>query len=110
MPIQAEAAGDYEEVIVQRSEMSRNDGKLCQLQSAVDRIEECPRGGCPFWEPGTQVLEPGCAIERLGLPLELDRNPQLAYWLLFVRAGLDERREREERGRLGMQLPPGLHE
>jgi hypothetical protein len=52
------------------------------------------------------VLEPGCALERLGLPRELERNPQLAHWLLKVRARLDERREREEQRQFLMPLPP----
>jgi hypothetical protein len=84
--------------------------ELCHLDSAVDRIEECPESGCSFWEPSTAVLEPGCALERLGLPRELERNPQLAHWLLKVRARLDERREREEQRRFLMPLPPGLRD
>lgn len=95
---------------MQLSEITGDERKLCQLHLAAGRIEECPRDGCPFWEPDTEVLEPGCGIERLGLPFELGRNPQLAHWLLAVRAGLDERREREGRRRLRMELPPGLHD
>jgi hypothetical protein len=77
------------------------------VYSAVDRIEECAESGCSFWEPGTAVLEPGCALERLGLPVELERNPPLAHWRLKVRALLDEHREREEQRRFLMPLPPG---
>ena len=77
--------------------------ELCHLYSAVGRSEECPESGCSFWEPG-------CALERLGLPHELERNPQLAHWLLKVRARLDERREREEQRRFLMPLPPGLRD
>jgi len=84
--------------------------ELCHLYSAAGRIEECPKSGCSFWDPGTEVLEPGCALERLGLPRELARNPQLAQWLLKMRARLDEQREREEQGRFLMPLPPGLRD
>ncbi len=84
--------------------------ELCHLYLAAGRIEECPKSGCSLWESGTAVVEPGCALERLGLPRELERNPPLAHWLLKIRARLDEPREREEQGRLLMPLPPGLRD
>jgi hypothetical protein len=84
--------------------------ELCHLYSAEGRSEECLESGCSFWEPGTAVLEPGCALERLGLPRELERNPQLVHWLLKVRTRLDERHEREEQRQFLMPLPPGLRD
>ena len=84
--------------------------ELCHLYSAVGQSEECPESGCSFWEPGTAVLEPGCVLERLGLPCELERNPQLGNWLLKVRARLDEHRKREEQRQFLMPLPPGLRD
>jgi hypothetical protein len=87
----------------------QSDQRLCHLHYATGRIEQCPSDACAFWEPGTAVLRPGCAIERLGIPLELPRNPQLAHWLLDVRDRLEEQREVEDRRPL-LPLPPGLRD
>ena len=40
---------------------------LCSLSVAAGNDAECPRGWCAFWERGGAVVEPGCAIERLGV-------------------------------------------
>jgi hypothetical protein len=98
------------EVTVQFPDEPSGRSRICHLDFGAGRIAECPRDSCSFWETGTAVLEPGCAIERLGLPLELERNPALAHWLLKMRASLDDRHQRDERQRLLVPLPPGLHE
>jgi hypothetical protein len=67
--------------------------RLCMLEYAAGRIEECPRNGCPLWEPGGAVLEAGCMLERF-LPAE-DWTPELAArWLRIRREA-----ERAARGR-----------
>ena len=58
----------------------------CALQGAVGRAEHCPGATCPFWEDGGAIVEPGCAIERLGVNLS---SPQRAEQLLELRAQLD---------------------
>lgn len=87
-------------------------GVLCALQYAAGRIEACPGPACPFWEEGGAVVEPGCAIERLGLRVE--GNPQLAGWLLRIRTALCEAAapaEREQALHLFHRLlPPGLRD
>jgi hypothetical protein len=83
--------------------------RACHLHYATGRIEPCPCEACAFWEPRTAILEPGCGLERLGIPLELERNSQLAHWLLDIRARLDGQRRLEARGPL-IPLPPGLRD
>jgi hypothetical protein len=77
--------------------------KLCSLQIAVGHVEACPGEPCPFWEGGGAVVDPGCAVERLGLTAELDSRPDLAAYLLELRARLervrDSTEEREVRSR-----------
>jgi hypothetical protein len=83
--------------------------KLCSLRQAIGYVEECPRGWCAFWEQGGAVVEPGCAIERLGLDF---RNRDLAHFLLELRRALDEGRSEEEARLAHRQLaelvPPDL--
>ncbi len=67
------------------------------LEHTLGRVEECPRGGCPFWEPGGAVLEPGCQLERF-LPAE-DWTPELAAHWLRVRRAAKRRRGRESGSR-----------
>ena len=70
---------------------------------------ECPRGWCAFWERGGAVVEPGCAIERLGVDL---RDPQLARYLLDLRRELESVRDAEAARaaleRLAELTPPDL--
>lgn len=85
----------------------RIDAKLCLLQYAAGRVESCPAGRCPFWESGGAVRAGGCAVENVGLGLQLETNPRLAHWLLRVRTRLEDTGS----GRLFEQLlPPGLRE
>ncbi len=83
--------------------------KYCALSEAVGNDEECPRAWCAFWERGGAVVEPGCAIERLGLDLA---NRELARHLLDLRRALDGERSAEEADRARQQLaelaPPDL--
>jgi len=68
--------------------------KVCTIHLTVGQVEPCPGPRCPFWEKGKVGLEPGCALE--GLELALDR-PDLAAYLLGVRAALEEARDERER-------------
>ena len=83
--------------------------KLCALSRAIGNDEECPRAWCAFWEHGRAAIEPGCAIERLGLDLG---NRGLAHHLLELRRALADERNAEEADRARQQLaklvPPDL--
>ena len=83
--------------------------ELCELHTVIGHVEECPRGWCAFWENGGAVVEPGCAIARMGVDL---RNVDLAYYLLDLRRALEEVRSAEDAqaaGRtFGQVRPPGL--
>jgi len=68
--------------------------KVCAIRLTVGRVEACPGPRCPFWETGEISLEPGCALERLGLALD---RPDLAEYLLGVRTALEEARDERER-------------
>jgi hypothetical protein len=67
--------------------------ELCELQGAIGNVGECPRGWCAFWERGGAVVEPGCAIRRMGIDLD---KVDLAYYLLDLRRALEEVRSAEE--------------
>jgi hypothetical protein len=54
---------------------------LCSLEAAVGRLEACPEGACPFWEPGGAALEGRCAFEQLDVKVDA----ALAAWLLEIR-------------------------
>jgi hypothetical protein len=58
--------------------------RLCTLEAAVGRLEACPEGGCPFWEPGGAALGGRCAFEELDVQVDAT----LATWLLEIRARL----------------------
>ena len=64
----------------------------CKLQEAVGRIERCPGGPCPFWEPGGAVLEGRCAVECL----DVNGRPEFAAWLLRIRKRLEAASTREQ--------------
>jgi hypothetical protein len=66
--------------------------RFCSLSVAAGEDAECPRGWCAFWETGGAVVEPGCAIERMGVDL---REPQLARYLLDLRRELESARDAE---------------
>ena len=68
--------------------------RLCRIKLAVDEVEACPQGACPFWEHGGAVVESGCGLERL--QLELDR-PDLAEYLVGLRHLLETARDGRER-------------
>ena len=67
--------------------------RLCMLEYALGRVQECRRSSCPFWEPGGAVLEFGCLLERF-LPAE-DWTPELAAHWLRVRSAAEPRSDRE---------------
>lgn len=83
--------------------------ELCELHAAVGNVEECPHGWCAFWERGGAVVEPGCAIGRMGVDLT---NVDLAYHLLDLRRALEQARSLEEteaaRRAFGQVRPAGL--
>jgi len=83
--------------------------KFCSLSERIGNDEECPRAWCAFWERGGAVIEPGCAIERMGLDLS---NIDLAHYLLDLRRALDGARNEAEsriaRERLAELVPPDL--
>ncbi len=74
---------------------SRVSPKQCTLRVAVGEHETCPGGACAFWEAGGAVLEAGCAIERLGVPVS--SRPDLARHLLDLRLRIEEARDEVER-------------
>ncbi|HYK06458.1 MAG TPA: hypothetical protein VEW11_01700 [Gaiellaceae bacterium] len=74
---------------------SRVTPKQCSLREAVGERELCPGEACIFWEAGGAVVEPGCAIERLGVPVKEQRD--LALHLLELRIRADEVRTDAER-------------
>jgi hypothetical protein len=59
--------------------------KLCKLQDAAGRVEACPGGACPFWEPGGAALDGRCAVGHL----DLAARPELAASLLRIRKELE---------------------
>ena len=74
---------------------SRVAPKHCSLREAVGEREVCPGADCAFWETGGAVVEAGCAIERLGVPVK--DQPDLARHLLDLRLHLEEVRSEAER-------------
>jgi hypothetical protein len=74
---------------------SRVTPKQCSLREAVEEQELCPGSLCFFWETGGAVVEPGCAIERLGVPVQKQRD--LARHLLDLRLRGEEVRTAAER-------------
>jgi hypothetical protein len=68
---------------------------FCDLEAAVGRTTACPGEPCVFWEHG------GCLIAPLRADLE--RNRELAYILLPLRAKLGS-------PSIEADLPPGLRE
>ena len=58
--------------------------RVCTLEAAVGKLEACPEGGCPFWEPGRAALGGRCAFEEL----EVQADAALATWLLEIRSRL----------------------
>jgi hypothetical protein len=83
--------------------------ELCELHAALGNIEECPHGWCAFWEHGGAVVEPECAIKRMGIDLT---NVDLAYHLLDLRRALEQVRSVEDASLAGRTFgqirPPGL--
>ena len=58
--------------------------RLCTLEGAVGKVEACPEGACPFWEPGGAVVGGRCAFEQL----DVRADTSLAAWLLEIRERL----------------------
>ena len=83
--------------------------KLCALSAVVGNDEVCPRAWCAFWEKGGAVVDPGCAIERLGIDFS---DPAVARYLLDLRHELEHARDavsaEEARKRMTSLVPPDL--
>jgi hypothetical protein len=75
--------------------------KLCTLSAVAGDGEECPHGWCAFWERGGAVVEPGCAIDRLGIRID---EPELARYLLDLRRELEAVRDAEASQRAAKHL------
>ena len=74
--------------------MNQIEPNTCTLRLvAQDRIEQCPRERCVFWEPGGAVVEGACVVERLGVDV---RQPDLAGYLLETRDRLEQGRDLAE--------------
>ena len=58
--------------------------RLCSLEATVGKLEACPEGACPFWEPGGAALDGRCAFDEL----DVAADPELAGWLLEIRERL----------------------
>jgi hypothetical protein len=58
--------------------------RVCTLEAAVGRLEACPQGACPFWEPGGAALAGRCAFEQL----DIAADSRLATWMLEIRERL----------------------
>jgi hypothetical protein len=56
----------------------------CTLEAVVGKAEACPEERCPFWEPGGAALGGRCAVQELGLSVDV----ALATWLLEIREKL----------------------
>jgi hypothetical protein len=74
---------------------SRVSPKLCNLREAVGERELCPGPECAFWEDGGSIIEAGCEIERLSIPV--DRHRDLARHLLDLRLAVEDARTHAER-------------
>lgn len=74
---------------------SRVSPKQCSLRAAIGERELCPGDTCAFWEDGGSIVDAGCAIERLDIPI--DRHPELAYHLLDRRLAIEAARSDAER-------------
>jgi hypothetical protein len=79
---------------------------LCRIKLTLGDVEPCPEGACPFWEHGGAIVDAGCGLARL--QVDVDR-PDLAAYLVDLRAALGEARdfrEREEARRAFAELVP----
>ena len=74
---------------------SRVSPKRCSLRHAVSESELCPGASCAFWEEGGSIVDAGCEIERLGIPV--DRHRDLARHLLELRLTMETAGEAAER-------------
>ena len=74
---------------------SRVSPKQCSLRRAVGERELCPGSVCAYWEDGGSIVDAGCAVERLGIPV--DRRPDLARHLLELRLAVESAGEAAER-------------
>jgi hypothetical protein len=70
--------------------------RACLLHRALDGHERCPGSACPFFEGGA------CRLEELRV--DIDTNPQLARFLLDLRARLAGRAGWQPYRRLGTQV------
>jgi hypothetical protein len=85
------------------------DERLCRIKLTLGDVEPCPEGACPFWEGGGALIDEDCGLERRGI--DLDR-PDLAAYLVELRARLEQARDESERAEarraLAGLVPPEL--
>ena len=74
---------------------SRVTPKQCSLRVALGERELCPGEGCVCWEEGGAILESGCVVERLEIPI--GRHRDLARHLLDLRLTAEAARNTAER-------------
>lgn len=73
-----------------------SEPRECLLQRALDGHERCPGPDCPFFDDGE------CRLQELRA--DIDTNPQLAGFLLDLRARLAAREGWQPYRRLGTQV------
>ena len=73
-----------------------SESRECLLHRALDGHERCPGPTCPFFEDGE------CRLHELRA--DIDTNPQLARFLLDLRARLAAREGWQPLRRLGTQV------
>ncbi len=73
-----------------------HDARECLLHRTLDGYERCPGAECPFFEDGA------CRLQELRADIET--NPQLARFLLDLRARLAAREGWQPFRRLGTQV------
>ena len=73
------------------------ESRECLLQHVLDGYERCPGSACPFYEDGA------CRLQEL--QPDIDTNPELARFLLDLRARLAPQDGWRPFGRLGKPAP-----
>ena len=57
--------------------------RLCTLEAAIGTVAPCPEDVCPFWTAA------GCGLD--GIRADIATNPELAGYLLDIRASAELR-------------------
>jgi hypothetical protein len=74
--------------------MNKIEPKPCTIRlAAEDKIEDCPRDRCVFWDAGTAWTDGRCVLEQLGVDVS---RPDLAGYLVETRERLERARNLSE--------------